>query len=304
MKKILVLGGNGFIGSSLIRSFYDKYQFTCLDLGNQNIVDLKNVRYISGDWQFEDVISNALNDIDLVIHLISTTIPASSYSKPAYDVQSNLLGSIQLFEKMHEKNIKRIIFLSSGGAVYGDQKISPISEESATHPISPYAIIKLTIEQYLQFYSRERGLSPLIFRVANPYGLGPNKIGVQGIIPTIFHHLQNNEAIKIWGDGSHVRDYIYIDDVLNAINLGIDKSHEGIFNLGSGIGVSTRDLIRLAEMTTGIKAKLIFEEPRSCDVQKVILDCSKISKIFGWKPTTSIENGLNLYWNQLTTKSR
>lgn len=302
MKKVLILGGGGFIGGHLSHHLTGQYKIRSLVRANPNIFNNQFIEVMQGDWLDKNLLSSALDQVDVVIHLISTTVPSTSNQNPTFDVQTNLIGSLQLFEMMIQKNVHRIIYLSSGGAIYGHQDSNLLSETVLPKPISSYAVVKLAIENYLSIFSQQFGLLPTILRVSNPYGIRSNKIGVQGLIPTVFNQLLVNEPITLWGDGKNIRDYIYIDDLMRAIQICIDQEHQGVFNIGSGVGQSSLDLIKLIENLTDISAQLRFEPHRPFDVDRVVLDCTKAKSILHWEPETSINQGLANYWSQLKAR--
>lgn len=302
MKKVLILGGDGFIGSNLCRYLSGEYQIRCLDLTNKNISSIQFLEFTRGNWLDANVLSSALREVDVVVHLISSTVPGTSNQNIVYDVQSNLIGSLHLFNAMIKANVRRIIYLSSGGAIYGNQQHEKLNEEVLPKPVSSYAVVKLAIENYLSIYSQQFGFSSSILRVSNPYGMGPNKIGIQGLIPTIFNQLVSDEPITLWGDGKNIRDYIYIDDLMRAIKICIDHEHQGIFNIGSGVGQSSLDLIMLIERLTGISAQLKYKAARPFDVNRIILDCTKAKSLLQWEPETSINQGLANFWAQLNAR--
>lgn len=302
MKKVLILGGGGFIGGHLSHYLAGLYKIRSLARSNKNILDNNFIETIQGDWLDGNLLLSALDQVDVVIHLISTTLPSTSNQDPIFDVQTNLIGSLQLFEMMSMKGVRRIIYLSSGGAIYGNQDSNLISEAVLPKPISSYAVVKLAIENYLSIFSQQFGLLPTILRVSNPYGIRSNKIGVQGLIPTIFNQLLVNEPITLWGDGKNIRDYIYIDDLMRAIKICIDHENQGIFNIGSGVGQSSLDLIKLIESLTGISAQLKYEPARPYDVNRIILDCTKAKSLLQWEPETLINQGLANYWAQLKAR--
>lgn len=304
MKKVLILGGGGFIGGHLIHYLAGQYKIRSLVRSNKNNLKNQFMEIVHGDWFDTKLLSSALDQVDVVIHLISTTVPSTSNQDPIFDVQTNLIGSLQLFEMMAKKNVRRIIYLSSGGAIYGNQQHERLSEEVLPRPMSSYATVKLAIENYLNIYSQQFDFSSTILRVSNPYGIGSNKIGIQGLIPTIFNHLLSDKPITLWGDGQNIKDYIYIEDLVRAIQICIDHEHKDVFNIGSGMGHSSLELINMIEKLTGLSSKLKFEPANPFDVQRVILDCSKAHSRLKWQPRITLHEGLARYWSQLKANLR
>jgi len=202
----LILGGAGFIGSHLadllLENDYNVVIFDKINCfkGNINHI-LKRIKFIEGDFNNDIDIKNALENVDYVYHFVSTTLPQSSNLNPYYDVESNVLGSIKLFEKCVEFLIKKVIFLSSGGTVYGISKEQIITESHPCNPVCSYGITKLAIEKYLNLFYYLNGLNYSVIRLSNPYGERQNPLVQQGVIPVFLKKALLNEVIDIWGDG-------------------------------------------------------------------------------------------------------
>ncbi|MDH3349588.1 MAG: NAD-dependent epimerase/dehydratase family protein [Desulfobulbaceae bacterium] len=301
-KNILVLGGNGFIGRHLVEALAlqeSRIRVLTKSLNNQ-VPPVKGVDYRYADFADSMKVAEALVDIDVVVHLISTTVPATANLDPSADIKTNLLPTINLLQQMRELKIPRLIFISSGGTVYGNAKVCPIPESHKTAPLSSYGIIKATIENYITMFSLQYGLKSLVLRVSNPYGPRQGHIGIQGVIPTIFQRILSGEEIKIWGDGSAVRDYLYIEDLINFLTQGIDNDLEGLYNVGSGNGTSLKDVLSIIENISNLTAKVKYLPPRGFDVKNVVLDISKARKALDWSPKITLREGCQKYWNWAT----
>lgn len=290
--KVLVLGGAGFIGANIV-SFLKKqdYQLRVLDRHSHQL-DLKDIEFVSADISDVLAISEALVGIDVVIHLVSTSVPSTSNKDPISDVNGNLINMLRLLELMRQSEVKRIIYFSSGGTVYGLPKITPMSENHSTDPICSYGIVKLAIEKYLQMYAELYGLSATILRPSNPYGPGQRHIGVQGFIGTCINNAINNQPLTIWGDGSVIRDYLYIDDVSTATLAAIQSEKSGVYNISKGLGFSLNQVIEVVENTVKRKLQVIYNSKREFDVPEMVLDNSKAIKELGWHPIVSLEEGI------------
>ncbi|KKR12043.1 MAG: UDP-glucose 4-epimerase [Candidatus Wolfebacteria bacterium GW2011_GWC2_39_22] len=306
--KALVLGADGFIGSNLIKSLLKdkKYSVRGFDLfkdgQSRNLEDVSNdIEIFAGNFLNREDIRNALIDVDYVFHFISLTTPGSSYNDPLMDVDTNIRGTIALLDECADAKVKKIIFPSSGGSIYGNNGKEFLDENDSTNPISPYAISKLTIEKYLEYYRVHRGLNYLILRYANPYGAGQNVVGSQGIIPIFLNLVMHGKPITIFGDGENVRDYIYIDDAIEITKRIFDKTTEHrVYNLGSGKGASINDVIDIIKEVTGKKIETNNELERSADVKRVVLNIDRIANEIGDLSTVNLREGIEKTWRWLS----
>lgn len=298
-KSCLIYGGGGFIGSHLAEELLSKgYEVTVFDKLNfsqrnlQKVVD--KIRIIEGDFNNIIDIRKSLEDIDYVFHLVSSTLPAGSNENPVYDAESNLISSLRLFRECCDRKVKKVIFLSSGGTVYGIPDSIPITEDHTTKPICSYGIIKKTIEDYLYLFHQLHNLDYNVFRLSNPYGERQNPYAAQGAIAVFLNKVLKDEEIVIWGDGEVVRDYIYIKDAAKALATSVTAdSQSKLFNLSAGIGYSLNQIIDVIRKVTGKQnIKIRYQEKRSFDVPVSVLDNSLITRELGWKPETSLNSGI------------
>jgi len=297
--KCLVLGGNGFIGSHLVDKLllhrhavrvFDKYE-------EHYRKPLAGVDYHYGDFGNRGLMESALSDIGIVFHLIHTTLPKTSNDDPVFDVQSNVVETLFLLERCVIKKIKKVIFISSGGTVYGNPTRLPVSEDDPTNPECSYGITKLTIEKYLALFKRLYNLDYTIVRPSNPYGRRQNPLGIQGAVTVFLGKAAKNEPLEIWGDGEIVRDYIYIDDLVDGIyKAAILNTSSRIFNVGTGLGYSLNDIVKIIRKVTGCNVGVEYKAMRSFDVQKILLDNSRAGKELSWFPTTTLEIGIKKTW--------
>ncbi len=292
--KVLVLGGNGFIGSHVVDLLLAAGQkVRVFDRSPEHYRGpVKQVEYRLGSFDDTFQIAEALQGMDAVCHLISTTVPSTSNLDPVTDVKSNLINTLNLLEQMRKKDLRRILYLSSGGAVYGNPKSSPVSENFPLNPISSYGVVKLAIEKYLKMYQQLYGLQPIILRPSNPYGPRQGHVGVQGLIGTLLARMLAGETLEIWGDGSIVRDYMHVSDLARLCVSALASNTCGVFNAGSGVGYSINEVIKLIGEVADKELQVTYREGRSLDVKEIVLDISMATAQFGWKPTVALPNGI------------
>jgi UDP-glucose 4-epimerase len=298
---VLIVGGNGFLGSSLAIGLracgcrvrvYDRTPA-------RSDVDWSEIDYRTGGLDERDALAAALDGVTLVYHLASSTVPSTSNSDPSYDVNSNLIGSLNLIAAMVAARIRRIVFFSSGGTVYGDPDSLPINEDHPLRPISSYGVVKIAIENYLSMYARLGVLEPLILRPSNPYGPRQSTAGVQGAVGAFLGKALAGDGVKVWGNGETVRDYIYVDDLMElAIKAGLSNQC-GIYNAGSGTGYSLNQLCTYVRELTGSLLPAEYLEKRDFDVSTIILDISSACRNFDWTPRVTLREGLDRTWRAL-----
>lgn len=255
---------------------------------------LDGVEYIQGSFLDQGAVRSALQGVDLCFHLAATTLPASANRDVVYDLETNVVGSVRLLEACVDLKVARVLFLSSGGTVYGTPKITPIREDHSLDPIGAYGVSKVAIEKYLHMYSALRDLDYRIVRLANPYGPGQSPLRAQGVIPIFLHRMLNNRPIQIWGDGEVVRDFIYIDDVTAAICAVAlsGQTDERIYNVGSGQGTSLNGLLDKIRQVCGLPGHVEYLPARDFDVPVSVLDTHRIRSVLNWAPQVSLDEGL------------
>jgi len=313
MNNIIVFGANGFIGKNLISelSKHDNNNIIAFDRFSKSkeedeyyFKNFNNVTIFRGDFLDKDDVDKALAGIDYVFHSLSMTNPASVSNDPFTDIDTNVRASIVLFDMCVKNNIEKIVYLSSGGTVYGDIDSIKISEESATKPKSPYGIGKLTIENYLRYFKESKGLDYIIYRIANPYGPKQNITSKQGVIPIFINHILKNEELVVYGDGSMQRDYIYIDDVCRMINYSYRSNNRyAEYNIGSGVGTSVSEILKQIEKITDIIPKVTYAETPASFVNASVLDGSRFSNEFGEFKLTELSVGLKRTLDYVKSKS-
>lgn len=297
--KILVLGGNGFLGSHLVDSLVASgLEVRVYDRSPEQFRDpLPKVEYVIGNFNDQSLLAEALVGIDVVVHLISTTVPSTSNMDPIADIEGNLINTVRLLKLIELQGVKKIVYLSSGGTVYGVPEISPIPESHTLKPISSYGIVKVAIENYIYMAHQSSGLEYSILRASNPYGPRQGHGGVQGVISTFLFNIFNDKTIQIWGDGKVVRDFIYIEDVVELITKAILSDIQGCFNVGFGQGISLLEILETIKQNVQPNFKIEFQDKRLFDVPHVVLNTNAVCKAFDWQPSTDIASGIVKTWD-------
>lgn len=306
--KILVFGGGGFLGRHLIKKLClnNSNEVTVFDI-NENIEIPENCAFIKGSIFDPNDIQKTFeaNNYDFIYYLISATIPKSSWEDPGREITSNLVPFMELLESNPIRSIKKFIFLSSGGTVYG-LKSGYINEDTAKTPFSPYGIFKSTMEQLLEYYNQRYGLNYDIFRVSNVYGPGQNVALGLGVINTWLEKIIKKEQLVLFGDGKHIRDYVYVEDVAEVLALSVSKPHlkPRILNLGAGTGISLDELLLLIKEIVNEEIELIKMPARNSDNKIVILDNTKLLKEFGLKSAffTPLKEGIQKTYEFIKNK--
>jgi UDP-glucose 4-epimerase len=293
-RSCVVLGGGGFLGTNLCRRLMSSGH-RVRAFGHRGLFSaaLTGVDWLQADFSDRAAIAGAVEGAEVAFHLIHSTVPNSANLDMADDVRQNLLPTLAFLELARSAGVKRVVFLSSGGTIYGPPRQIPIEETAPTEPITAYGISKLAIEKYLALYQRLYGLDYRILRVANPFGPFQVAIKGQGLIAEIISRAINRERIEVWGDGSVVRDFIFVDDVVDALEIAAnDDSNERIFNIGSGTGRSVREVLATIEHSLASKLDIAWKRGRAVDVAVSILSVKRARDKLGWAPKTSFESGI------------
>ncbi|MFC2075291.1 NAD-dependent epimerase/dehydratase family protein [Bdellovibrionota bacterium] len=309
--KCLIVGGSGFIGANLLERLVplNQHKITLFDLPNKQTDEIRKqfpqIEIYPYSFENQSKLAEAIEGQDVVVHLVHTTLPLNSSIDPIYDIKTNLIPTLNLIQLAHKFKINRIIFSSSGGTVYGNASILPTPETHPTNPHCAYGISKLAIEKYLQFYGDLFGIETVTLRLSNPYGPGQRRDRQQGVVTKFLSNITSNKPIEIWGDGSVIRDFIYIDDVVDALTEALTcplQESQTILNVGTGVGTSLTNLVKELEITTGVKTQIKFHSARPIDVPTNILDISKIKNQLNFSPKFNLQEGLKIYWDKLKTQ--
>ncbi len=299
-QRIIITGGSGFIGSFLVQRLVKK------GLSNVIVLD-KHPELLNGAYHvvcdvFKEIkiLRDILQEGDIVVHLACTTIPGTSEIEVVKDAGENIAGTLTFLNVCRDKKVGKIIFPSSGGAIYGNQGKETYAETDRTNPVSSYGVIKLAIEKYLGVYEHLYGLKNTILRIGNPYGRKKFVNSKLGAVDVFLRRAIEKEKIVVWGDGKNVRDYIHIDDVIDFILLAIvNDSVSGIYNVGTGHGTSLSGVIEIVSKLLQTEIQTEYKESRSVDVEHNVLDIEKAKKI-GWKAKYTLIQGLERLHNTIT----
>jgi UDP-glucose 4-epimerase len=308
--KCLVLGGGGFMGSHLSKALLAQgHTVRILERPNLRAAaifpDCKDLEWLEGDFLNTEDVTQAVEGCEIIFHLISTTLPKSSNDNPAYDVESNLVGTLHMLEVARKAGVRKVLFPSSGGTVYGFPKMVPIKESHPTDPVCSYGICKLAVEKYLHLYHALHGLDYCILRIGNPFGEGQRPTAAQGAVSVFLNKALHGEVIEIWGDGTVTRDYIYIGDVVQAFLKAMTYSGEHrLFNIGAGEGRSLNQLIRAVEAVISRPVIGKYLAARSFDVPTNVLDITRAKTFLDWQPETSFYDGLSRTFAWLEARKR
>ena len=295
--KVVIIGGGGFLGSHLAETLLANGQdVRVFDQPSARYIEYSNqhgAKILTGNFLDPSAVRDAISDCDVVYHLVSATVPQTSNENPHYDVETNLIGTLRLLELMRKANVKKIIFSSSGGTVYGIPQEIPIKENHPTNPISSYGIVKLTIEKYLHLYWTLYSMDYCILRISNAYGARQPITPTQGAIATFLGRAVNKEEIMVWGDGTILRDYVYAGDIANAfLQASLYHGELKIFNIGSGHGHSLNDLIGVIENITQVPLQVKYLTRRPFDVPVNVLDITRAKSHLYWEPKVRLEEGV------------
>ncbi|MCT4372841.1 NAD-dependent epimerase/dehydratase family protein [Yangia mangrovi] len=304
-ERCVIVGGAGFLGTALAQGLRKSGREVCvLDLpqrlaGTSEFLAGIETRPFS--FPKLDGLEEAISGSETLIHLACTTTPASSMADMAKDAAENIAPSVALFEAASRAGVKRILFSSSGGTVYGEPKALPVSEEAAGNALSAYGTSKLAIEGYLHLVATQAGLTGVSLRIGNPYGPFQLRGTAVGVIAHYLAQIRSGIAPEVWGDGSVVRDYIHIDDVVAAVLAVIETPElaSGPYNLGSGEGHSIKDIYAAIRQVTGTQLDLQLKPARGFDVAAIFLDTTRLRRATGWQPRVGLNEGIAQLWELL-----
>jgi UDP-glucose 4-epimerase len=304
--KVLLTGGAGFIGSwvaeALIADGNEVFIIDDLSTGNiQNIP--KDANFVKADLKDRDGLEKIFQDFrpEVVNHHAAQMNVRNSVEDPIFDAQVNILGTINLLELSIQHKIKKFMFASTGGAIYGEPEVIPCAEDLLPAPISPYGISKYAVEQYLNYYKAVHGLSHVVLRYSNVYGPRQNPHGEAGVVAIFCDRIKNGNPCNIFGDGKQTRDYIYVEDVARANILSINAK-DVILNIGTAIETSVNDIVSKLKRVTNRDVQVVYSPRRSGEVDRIALEIKRAANVLGWSPDVNLEDGLLKTWEWFSNK--
>ncbi len=294
--KIAVTGGAGFVGSHIVDAYIEE---------GHDVVVIDNLSTgskanINPKARFEkiDITNPKIRDLfeaekfDVLSHHAAQANVRQSVIDPSFDANVNIIGGINLYESAHKTGVSKIIFASTGGAIYGEQKYFPADERHPKRPCSPYGVSKLANEKYLVYYKSLFGIEHVIFRYTNVYGPRQNPEGESGVVAIFVKKMLKGKNPVIFGDGTQTRDYVYIEDVVNANVMALDEKAKGIYNCSTGREISVNTIFRILKYRLGADVKELHEEAQSGEQLRSVCSHRKLFKALGWKADVDIEQGL------------
>lgn len=294
--KVLVTGGAGFIGSHLVdRLVQEGHEVIIVDnlaTGKRRNIN-RAARFYKLDiqsWRLERVFRNERPNV--VMHLAAQMDVRKSVEDPMFDAQVNILGTLNVLQQAVRHGVRKVVFSSSGGAIYGEQEIFPAPESHVTNPLSPYGLSKLCGEQYLSYYQRISGLQVVSLRYANVYGPRQDPEGEAGVVAIFIQKLLNNEQAVINGNGRQTRDFVFVEDVVEANLAMMGQETQGTYNVGTGVETSINDLFRILIQHTGSTCKEVHGPAKKGEQARSVIDSAKLRHELSWEPKTGLSEGL------------
>ncbi|RMF94499.1 MAG: NAD-dependent epimerase/dehydratase family protein [Candidatus Schekmanbacteria bacterium] len=296
MKSALVTGGAGFIGSHIVDALIDD-GFTVSIVDNLATGKERNINPSAHFYKI-DIRDEKLSDVfdrekpDIVFHLAAQMDVRKSVEDPSYDADVNVRGAINLLENSKRTGVEKLLFSSTGGAIYGEPETFPVKEDHPIRPLSPYGLTKFVFENYLGLYERLYGFKYTVLRYPNVYGPRQDPHGEAGVVAIFSQQMLTGVQPKIFGDGNKTRDYVFIEDIVKANMICIEKGEGEILNLGWGKEVKDIEIFEAVRDAVGANVEPFFAEPRLGEIERISLDASKAEKIIGWKPTIPLKEGV------------
>jgi UDP-glucose 4-epimerase len=299
MKKqgILLLGGDGFLGCALARRLRNQNKIVHIITPREPSAITSNAIIHQTGMDDEKILNTILPDCGTIIHLASSTNPGNSARHPALEAKLNITPTLNFLEVLQNYKPFHLIYISSGGAIYGNPETIPVDETHRLAPLSYYGAGKIAIESFVRALATPPEQNVTIVRPPNFYGPGQSYQQGFGVIRTMLEHIHRGTTMEIWGDGETVRDFLYIDDMVSALNLLIDMPTDNdTYNIATGTGLNLNQVKDIVESVCGKKLNVIYRKKRKTDVNSIALDSSRFIKKTGWQPKIAFEKGILLTW--------
>ncbi len=304
--KIIVTGGAGFIGSNIVDAFIENgHDVTVVDdLSSGSLDNLSpNAKFIKSD--IRDLAIGKVfdeNKFDVMVHLAAQMDVRHSVADPMFDASVNIVGTLNLLQNCIRTSVKKVVFSSTGGAIYGEQDYFPADEKHPTRPLSPYGIAKLAVEKYLFFYEAVYGMKYVVLRYANVYGPRQNPHGEAGVVAIFTSKLLVGQEPMINGDGTQTRDYTYVGDVVRANVLALNHDSSDIFNIGTAKETDVNVLYEKLCLASGSSIRAKRGPAKAGEQRRSVIDFSKARKVLNWEPKVDLDKGLRLTVEFFKTK--
>jgi len=295
--RILVTGGAGFIGSHVADRFvalgHEVAVFDNLSTGFREFVN-PEARFYHADLADPDAVEACIGEFrpEVVDHHAAQIDVRQSVTHPRHDARVNILGSLSLLESCTRHRVRKVLYASTGGALYGEGRALPATEDHPVNPEAPYGASKHTVEHYLYIWKLLHGLDYTVLRYPNVYGPRQNPHGEAGVNAIFIGLMLAGQRPRIFGSGEQLRDYLYVDDVVEANQRALDWGSGAMVNLGRGVGVSVNDIFRELKALLGFEGDPIYEPPRPGEIQRIYLDASRARELLGWESRVSFSEGL------------
>ena len=301
----LVTGGAGFIGSNLVDQLlgrgHEVHVVDDLSSGKESNLEAAlaaGAKLHTADIRDGDAMRELFGGVkpEVVFHLAAQIDVRVSVADPAYDARTNVEATANLLETGRVNGVRRFVFASTGGAIYGVTDVMPTPENTEARPMAPYGTSKLCAEQYLGLYERLHGMSTVALRFGNVYGPRQDVHGEAGVIAIFCGRLRRGEDLRVFGDGEQTRDYIYVGDLVEAIATAGEGDATGAINLGTEEETSVLRVAELLQVHAGATSPIDFQPARLGEIQRSVLDAGRAREVLGWSAATRIDEGLRLTW--------
>jgi UDP-glucose 4-epimerase len=302
-KRILIVGGAGFVGRRLAAHLAAAGHRLDILVRRTTLEPIEGAVVHAGGLENVELLRHLLPQVDAVFHVASATTPGVSRAAPSLEASLNIAPTLRLLEMMQDAPGTRLVYMSSGGTVYGDPASPQVGEAAPLRPLSYYGAGKVAIETFIGACAHAFGIPATVLRPSNLYGPGqPRYLGF-GVVRSMLQHVIDGSTMEIWGDGRIVRDFLYIDDLVAAFDAVLTHPDpSGTFNVGSGDGCSLNELVEIVQRASGRPLPVRHLPARTIDVQSIVLDCSAIRARLGWRPRVDLADGIARTWSWLSTR--